>query len=315
MKRRLLVTGASGFIGYPTLIAALAEGWEAMGIDLSLPEGGIPNVTVLQGDFTDTHQLYRVLSENHIDTIVHAGGVSGSMLFRDEPYRVCKANVIGTINLLEAARVIGVRRFVFLSSAQAYGDTPPPPVTEDAPFRPRNMYGATKAAGDLLVGAYREQHGMDAVALRISNGYGPRRYTTNAIRTMIEDAIAGRPTRLNVENDGYAYLYVNDAVSAIIAAVKAPQLRRGAYNIAGNQFESMKRISEIVQDILPNARITLTSSVNPSAPRRGLLDISCALRDFGWSPQWALEQGVAHYADWLHSCNGGPNSLRRVATT
>src|SRR5436190_874400 len=93
------------------------------------------------------------------------------------------AGFIGYPTLL-ASRERGVKRFVYLSSAHAYGDTPPPPVPEDAPFRTRDMYGATKASGDLLLRAYRAQYGLDAVALRISQGYGPRRQTREAIRTM-----------------------------------------------------------------------------------------------------------------------------------
>ena len=301
MTRRVLVTGASGFIGYPTLLAA-AEGWETIGFDLSRPAETVSGANFVIGDFTDIHHLYRILREHAIDTIVHAGGISGPMLSRDNPYHVCSANVIGTINLLEAARTTGVRRFVFLSSAQAYGDTPPPPVPEDAPFRARDLYGATKAAGDLLLRAYREQYGLDAVALRISNVYGPRRRTRNAVLTMLEDALAGRPTSLDFGGGyGRAYLYVSDAVNAIFAAIKAPSLAQPAYNIAGLQFEPMERIADIVRKLFPNARITMAPGVDAMGYRRERLDISAAKRDLGWSPEWDLERGISHYAAWLRN--------------
>ena len=224
--RRVLVTGAMGFLGYPTALASAAEGWETTGFDLAVPAAATADVHFVRGDFTNVHQLYRVLRERAIDTIVHTGGFSGPMLERDNPYLVCSTNVMGTINLLEAARVTGVRRFVYLSSAHAYGDTPPPPVSEDAPFRTRDIYGATKASGDLLLRAYRAQHGLDAVALRISNAYGPRRMTREAIRMMLEDAMAGRSTSLDFGGGyGRTYLYVKDAVSAIIAGRKSAYAR------------------------------------------------------------------------------------------
>ncbi|MDB5809049.1 MAG: NAD-dependent epimerase/dehydratase [Betaproteobacteria bacterium] len=291
-----------GFLGYPAAIAIAAEGWNATGFDLASPPNEVAGVAFVRGDFTDAHQVYRVLREREIDTIVHTGGYSGPMLERDNPYRVCTTNVVGTLNLLEAARVTGVRRFVFLSSAHAYGDTPPAPVTEDAPFRTRDIYGASKASGDLLLRAYREQHGLDAVALRISNGYGPRRMTREAIRTMLEDAIAGRPTSLDFGGGyGRTFLYVKDAVAAIIGAIKAPALAQAAYNVTGAEFASMERIADIVRRLFPQASIKMAAGVDPLGYRREQLDISRASLDFGWTPEWTLERGIADYAQWLRN--------------
>jgi nucleoside-diphosphate-sugar epimerase len=300
MTKRMLITGAAGFIGYPALTAALAEGWEATGFDLVAPDELAPGTPFVHGDFTDRSAIERVLHERAIDTVVHTGGISGPMLSREDPHHVFRTNVIGTANLLEAARVSGVQRFVYLSSAHAYGDTPPPPVPEDAPFRTRDMYGATKASCDLLLRAYRAQYGLDAVALRISQGYGPRRRTREAIRTMIEDALAGRPTTLDFGGGyGRAYLYVKDAVRAIVAAVRAPSFGQHAYNIAGDEFVAMERIAEIVTRVLPNARITMAPGVDALGYRRERLDISAARTDLGWTPEWNLERGIADYAAWM----------------
>ena len=300
MTRRVLVTGSNGFIGYPTLLACAEKGWHAVGMDIAAPREPLGNAVFEQADFNDVHRVYAVLREHRIDTIVHTGGVSGPMLFRDDPYFVCQTNVVGTMNLLEAARVTGVRRFVFLSSAHAYGDTPPPPVPEDAPFRTRDVYGATKACGDVLLRAYRGQCGLDAVALRISQGYGPRRGTREAIRTMIQDAIAGRPTSLDFGGDyGRAYLYVKDAVRAALAAIEAQQTSQSAYNIGGSEFVQMDHIADIVRRVLPDARITFKQGVDVLGYRRERLDISAAERDLGWSPIWSLEKGIADYVDWM----------------
>src|SRR5687768_11935199 len=160
MTRRVLVTGAAGFIGYPAMLASAAEGWETTGFDLVRPAEGVTRGEFVTGDFADIHLVYRILRSRNIDTVVHTGGISGPMLARDNPYLVVAANVMGTVNLLEAARSTGVSRLVFLSSAHAYGDTPPPPVPEDAPFRARDMYGASKASADLLLRAYRSQYGL-----------------------------------------------------------------------------------------------------------------------------------------------------------
>src|SRR5262245_59784612 len=91
MTRRVMVTGASGFIGYPTLLAVMAEGWEATGFDLKPPAETAGGAHFVTGDFTDIHLLYRTLRERGIDTIVHTGGISGPMLARDDPYLMCSA--------------------------------------------------------------------------------------------------------------------------------------------------------------------------------------------------------------------------------
>jgi UDP-glucuronate 4-epimerase len=314
MKRRVLVTGANGFIGYPTLLAVLAEGWHAVGFDLAAPAEPIGSADFVRGDFTDAHQVYRTLREHAIDTIVHTGGVSGPMLFRDNPYYICNTNVVGTMHLLEAARATGVARFVFLSSAQAYGDTPAPPVSEDAPLHTRDLYGATKAAGDVLVRAYREQYKLDAVALRISYGYGPRRRTRNAILTMLQDALDGRETALDFGGGyGRQLLYVRDAVTAIIAAIKAPSFSQHAYNISGSDFVTMEDIAGVVRKVLPNARITMKPGVDTLGYRRERLDISAAEKDLGWVPQWEAPRGIADYAQWLRDERSADTAIGAVA--
>jgi nucleoside-diphosphate-sugar epimerase len=300
MTRRVLVTGALGFLGHPTMLASVAEGWQTTGFDLAQPTVTLPDVNFVRGDVRDSHLLYRVLNKSRIDTIIHTGGISGPMLERDNPFLVFETNVVGTVNLLEAARVTSVRRFVFLSSAHAYGDTPPAPVHESASFMARDIYGTSKASGDLLLRAYRAQYGLDAVALRISNGYGPGRVTREAIRTMLLDALAGLPTALDFGGGyGRTYLYVKDAVRAIVAAVNAPSFAQPAYNVTGAEFASMEHIAGIVRKLFPAANISMAPGVDALGYRREQLDISAAARDLKWTPEWSLERGIADYADWL----------------
>src|SRR5579884_2833156 len=103
----ILVTGVGGFIGLPAATALSETGAAVIGLDLQMPEQRVPFEFVL-GDFCNQHRVYRIIEERRIDTIVHIGGVSGPMLARDDPYAICRANVIGTIDLLEAARVMQV---------------------------------------------------------------------------------------------------------------------------------------------------------------------------------------------------------------
>src|SRR5262249_18968752 len=130
--------------------------------------------------------------------VVHAGGVSGPMLLQDNPGRVCDINLSGLAGLLEAARIHRLERIVWFSSIMAYGNRQDlAPVREDTPLHPDTVYGATKAAGEALIEAYHAEHGVDAVALRVASCYGPGRTTSCMIRTLIEDGLAGRASRIH----------------------------------------------------------------------------------------------------------------------
>ena len=127
--------------------------------------------------------------------VVHAGSISGPMLMRDAPARLCAINLGGLTGLLEAARIHRLERVVWFSSILAYGERSDlSPVGENAPLDPTTVYGATKAAGEALIGAFNAEHGVDAVALRVASCYGPGRTTSCMIRTLVEDGLAGRAT-------------------------------------------------------------------------------------------------------------------------
>ena len=298
--KHVLVTGSSGFIGMKLVETLLGMGIAVTGLDLHRPGRAMPGADSVVGSFTEPHVVYGLLRSRPIDTIVHAGGVSGPMLARDTPFAICEANVLGTIHLLEAARLSGVGRFVQCGSAAAFGDTPPAPVPDDAPLAATGLYASTKGAADLILRAYRHDYGLDTVSLRISNAYGPGRRTRCAIRTMISDALAGQPTRMEWGGGyGRAYLYVNDAVSAIIAAMRAPSLPQWAYNVAGGEFPAMEAIAAVVKRLLPGADITMKDGVDALGYRREALDLGAAARDLGWAPQFTIESGIVAYVDWM----------------
>ena len=298
--KRILVTGSSGFIGLPAAEMLAAQGYEVFGLDLTTPDTTKTSFAPIVGDFLNLHFLYSLLTHRNIDTLVHTGGISGPMLARDDPFAICRANVIGTMHLLEASRVTGLERIVYCSSASAYGDTPPPPVSDDPPLRAVDVYSASKGAADLMLRSYRVQHGLDAISLRVSNGYGPRRRTRCALRQMIEDALEGMPTHLDWGRGyGRSYLYVDDAARAITAAVKTEPTPQWSYNVTGAEFLFMEEIAAIVERQIPSARITLDTGVDVFGYKREKLDISAAARDLGWTPQFTLERGIAAYTAFL----------------
>ena len=297
----IVVTGSAGLIGFAVASRLAREGRAVIGTDRIQPreDGGFPST---DAELTDVHKLHAICSSD-IKAIVHCGAVSGPMLGRDNPRAVIETNVAGTANLLEIARQRGVR-LVFCSSTSAYGHTAVglEPVPEDAPLAADDIYGATKASGDILTRAYVAQTGLDAVVLRFSWVYGPRRRTTCVVREMIKDAQAGQPTTLPYGR-GFTrqYVYIDDVVSAVIAALDAEEIGpQRAFNITGGAAPGIRRDRRRrAEPRYRQAQITLGEGADPEDQSHGRFDISAAARVLGWRPQIAFADGVREYAGWL----------------
>ena len=300
MASPVIVTGAAGLIGFAVAARLAADGRPVVGTDIVQPaeDGGF---AFHEADIRDAHALYPLLRDGAAG-IIHCGAVSGPMLFPDQPHTIVDINIGGTANVLEAARVHNLRRVVYCSSTSAYGDTPSglERVNEDTPLSAVDVYGATKAAGDVLARAYAAQHGLDAVALRFSWVYGPRRRTDCILRQMIRDAEAGVPSRFAF-GDGFTrqYVHIDDVVRATLAAWDADTLPQHAYNVTGGSRLSFDGIADAVRTLYPDADIA-----NDGAPAVGDLlhggfDISAATRDLGYTPSLSIEDGARAYAAWL----------------
>lgn len=299
-ERAILVTGAAGLIGFTLAQRLAASGRPVIGMDRIAPaeDGGFECV---EADLTDVHKLYATL-ERGCAGIIHCGAISGPMLLRDNPRAIVEFNVGGTANVLEAARVVGLGRVVYCSSTSAYGHTPPAidRVSEDVALNAVDVYGATKAAGDVLARAYAAQHGLDTVALRFSWVYGPRRRTECLIRDLIQDAQAGRVSRYAF-TPAFArqYVYIEDVVDAAIAAYDAPALEPRAFNITGGTRLSFEEIAAAVHAAVPEAQIVNEPGDDAGDLYHAPMDISAAERVLGWVPRWSLADGVKAYAAWL----------------
>jgi nucleoside-diphosphate-sugar epimerase len=244
----------------------------------------------------------RGLVESGVAGIIHCGGISGPMVAPDRPAWVAEVNVGGTLTLLEAARRSQAGRFVDCSSVAAYGATPKglDPVDESAPLAAAGIYGASKAASDLLTRAYAREHGLDAVVLRIGWVYGPRRRTESLAHTLIRDALAGRETV--VPHDGLfpvQPVFVEDVVRALVAAFDATGVAGSAYTVTGDARLPQRELAGIVQRILLQARIRFTPGIPYEGAPQARFDVSAAGRDLNWQPRVELEEGLRRYADWL----------------
>ncbi len=311
MTDTVLVTGCGGLIGRAVAARLSTQGRRVVGYDLAPPREGGPDWPLVTGDIRDAERLCWAVNEHEVLRIVHCGGISGPMVLPDDPADVFDINIGGTVNVFEAARRFGLERVVFLSSNVAYGDVPPGVIDEATPLRATEAYGASKAACEAVMRSYRADWGVDALALRVGAVYGPRRTTASQIRDFLADALAGRPT-VYAHGLGHCrpWLYIDDAVAAVIAALDAPAdaIHRpdAAYNIAGAEWLPLDAVAGIVRGLLPAADIRLGDGPDPADQTRGPLDIGAAGRDLGWRPEVGLREGIARYLDWLRDAGRGP---------
>lgn len=301
----VLVTGVGGLIGAAVLRHLTAAGIPAVAMDRAPPPGldldrmGVPFVA---HDLPDPHRWHEAVLRFAVRRVVHAGGISGPMLLGGNPGRLCEINLSGLTGLLEAARIHHLERIVWLSSIMAYGNRPDlTPVAEDTPLRPTTVYGATKAAGEALMHAYYSEHGIDAAALRVASCYGPGRTTSCMIRTLVEDGLAGRTSRIHpAPGRTRQHIFVGDVVGAVRAALDAPVLHQRVYNIGPGRAQTLEEIIEQVRKAVPEANVALDpEGFAWNTFGLGPLAVDAARRDFGFSPATSITDGAAATRDWV----------------
>ena len=168
--RRVLVTGGSGFIGRQFVAALSADGAQVRVVDLQ-PHPD-PAVDIVQGDIADGGVIAAAF-DGGIDAIVHLAAVTSVLRSVEQPEETYRTNVAGTHRMLEGARAAGVKALVFASTNAVTGPMEAPAITERATLRPLTPYGATKAAGEMLMSAYTASYGVRCTCLRLTNVYGP----------------------------------------------------------------------------------------------------------------------------------------------
>ena len=295
---RVFLTGIAGMLGQG-LARTLAEGGhDVVGYDLRLPETPHPGVRSVAGDVRDVHGLYRALEgARPLDVIVHAGGISGSMVARDNPALIVDTNVVGTVNLLEATRFYGARHMVLCSSIMVYGPGDRTEVDEDRPLAPTNAYGASKAASEALMHSYVADFGLSAVALRLTHVYGPTRRTFCPVREMICGALSGRTVRISAPAKARRqFLHADDAIAALRLAAFYGDAQGLVANIGPGCDWTLAEVAEIVRRVVGPIDLRFDDAAEDRDYRTGPLQIRRARGRLGWKPEVGLEDGIRGYA-------------------
>jgi UDP-glucose 4-epimerase len=244
------------------------------------------------------------------DVVVHLAANTGVGPSVEDPMRDCTMNVIGTVNYLEACRLNGVRRFVFASSGATIGECQPP-IHEGLAPHPVSPYGASKLAGEAYCSAYARCFGVEAVALRFGNCYGPlSSHKGSVVAKLTREALAGTPWE--IYGDGGQtrdFIYVDDVVSAIMLAARVGAVGGEVFQIASNTETTISELATKLAEVLRPHGIA-PPKLHYAKPRvgdvrRNYSDTAKARDLLGWSPQVSLDQGLDRTVRWFIDARTG----------
>lgn len=315
---RLLVTGGAGFIGSAFVRLALNGRWASRltNLDKLTYAGNLENLAEVErdpayrfvhGDINDAQLVVRLIEEERPDAIVHFAAESHVDRSILGPGAFFETNLRGTFTLLEAARAVGVERFLHVSTDEVYGSIDEPhDADEGYPLKPSSPYSASKAGSDLLALSYWTTYKMPVTVTRASNNYGPYQFPEKLIPLMIHNALAGKP--LPVYGDGLNvrdWLYVEDHCAAI-REVLARGRPGEVYNIGGESemtnIDVVRTLCALLDEARPRqgGHESLISFVKdrPGHDRRYAIDARKLRGELGWQPTESFATGMRKTVNW-----------------
>ena len=304
----ILVTGGAGFIGSHVVQGLMEDGEDVVIYD-NLRQGEVellkelrfPNSEpeIVLGDITDFAHLFQTLKQYEVEKIIHTAAISFIPTAVKNPSLTFNVNTVGTFNLLEAGRILDLKKFVYISSASTYGDFQYEPVDERHPLEAKDIYGATKAAADRIAMSYYRTYRMPVTVIRTTSVYGPGDLEKRVVRDFIEKAILGIPLDLHGGGEQRRdFTYVKDVTKALILALNSRNASGEAFNISGGKDYSIRELAMIIKEFIPDAELVVTEA-RKIDKKMGRLDISKARKLLSYEPEYDLREGVRETIKWF----------------
>jgi len=313
---KILVTGGAGFIGSHVVDAYIAQGHDVVVMD-NLVTGHReflnPKARFYQLDIADRSAVRAAFAREQFDLVNHHAAQVDVRVSVADPLHDARTNITGLLTLLEACREFSVKRFIFISSGGViYGEPEELPVPEDAPKRPISPYGVAKLASEFYLFSAKQTWGLDYIALRYANVYGPRqtpKSEANVISTFARQLLRNEP--VTIFGDGQQtrdFVFVSDVVAAnLLATERLEEINRAparsiddlAFNVGTGEETSVNELLERFSRALHRECEAQYAPPRPGELQRNALDISKARRILKFVPRVSLDAGLQETLNWV----------------
>jgi UDP-glucuronate 4-epimerase len=318
---RILITGGAGFIGSHLSERLLAAGHDVVVIDnfngfydplvkrrnieavgrVACAAGR--NFILCEGDIRDGEFIHAVFAQESPEAVIHLAAMVGVRPSIENPLYYEEVNIRGTMNILEGARVAGVRPILFASSSSVYGENPKVPFAESDPVdNPISPYAATKKAGELICHTYHHLYAMNIACLRFFTVYGPRQRPDLAIHKFTRLILDGKP--IPVFGDGstsrdYTFIDdITDGVEKALAWVCTEEHRYDIFNLGESRPVELQRLVETIESATGRKAVIERLPMQPGDVRRTFADLTKSTAVLGYRPATAIEDGIRAFVGW-----------------
>ena len=307
---RYLVTGGAGFIGSNTVDELVRRGHDVVVLD-NLSTGKATNLTavrtqirLIEESVTNFDAVRRAC--NNVDSVIHLAAQTSVPRSVKDPLETNLINVDGTLSVFCAARESGVRRVVFASSCAVYGGTPVLPIRESAPAAPISPYGVSKQVGEIYGRLFQEMHGLEFVALRYFNVFGPRQDPSSPYSGVLSvfSAALLEGTQLTVYGDGEQsrdFVYVGDVVQANLLAAESKQAPGHVFNVGTGNRYTLNQTLAILEKITGRSGSAKDAPAREGDIRHSQADIALAREVLEYNPRFGFEEGLSRTWEWFSS--------------
>ncbi|MBI1203279.1 MAG: NAD-dependent epimerase/dehydratase family protein [Rhodopseudomonas sp.] len=314
---KVLITGGMGVIGAETSRKFVNEGHRPVVMarhrDDRLIDDIVDNIDFEAGDILDWPRLLEIIKKHKVTHIVHAAAFVGAVS-ASNPALSIQVNVMGMVNVLEAARAFDIRRVVYTSAKGIYGpvlgEYGPPhykPIPEDAPKNPQRIYDSAKLMGEQTGIYYANNMGVDVAIIRFATTYGPgktaRHGKMGVTSQIVENPFHGLPFHHPAGGDAKDdFIYNKDSAAGIYLATVADKVPSRVYNIGSGVAHSLNDFADVLRKKIPGADIKIgpgTNFLGMPYPPHGVYDVSRARTELGFTAQYDIERAIGDYLDSL----------------
>nr|WP_321357922.1 NAD-dependent epimerase [uncultured Draconibacterium sp.] len=330
---KILITGTAGFIGFHLANKLLEQGVEVVGIDnindyystelkyARLAEAGIsgeagnwhkkvvstknPAYSFVRMNLEDREQIDQLFETEKFDMVCNLAAQAGVRYSIENPRAYIDSNIVGFINILEACRHNNIRHLVYASSSSVYGNSAKMPLSvDDTVDNPISLYAATKKSNELMAHTYSHLFGIPTTGLRFFTVYGPWGRPDMAYFSFTKNILAGDTIKIFNHGDLYRdFTYIDDIVEGIIKILNGPPSNESGapykvHNIGNSSPVKLMEFIETIEKALGQEAVKEYHDMQPGDVYKTYADVSALEKDFGYSPDTPLAEGIAQFVKW-----------------